>query len=125
MLQALIVDENLKSLQNFVDWNCFGVNRIEQAESDKQGMNLFMEEHPNIVIVDMQIPDQGGLAFLRTIKEIDSETVVILMSQFMDFENAQQALNLGAADYLVKPVAEAELRGALSRVLARMSIAGR
>lgn len=85
-----------------------------------------LESHPSdLVVADLEMPRMRGLELIERFRARDSETPVIIMTAFADFEFAHKALRLRVSDYLVKPfdslaevqaAAEARPREPLARV---------
>ncbi len=78
----------------------------------------FESQPPDLVLLDMRLPDGSGLDFLETIKKgNDSNTAVLVMSAYGELEDAVSAMKLGASDYLKKPVDLDELLINVEKVL--------
>ena len=63
-----------------------------------------MEKSPDIVIVDIRMPEQNGLNLIRNVKKEKPETYFIVVSGYSRFEYAQHAIKYGVEDYLLKPL---------------------
>jgi DNA-binding NtrC family response regulator len=74
------------------------------------------EHHADIAAVDLRMPDLGGLDVLRAIREADPDCHVILMTGQATIESAVEAVKLGAADYLTKPLDFQRFRELLATV---------
>jgi two-component system response regulator HydG len=74
------------------------------------------ELRPDVVIVDLQMPEVGGLDVLRAIREVDPECHVIVMTGNPTLDTAIQAIKSGALDYLTKPIDFDRMRGLLTTV---------
>ncbi|MCF7811644.1 response regulator [bacterium] len=59
---------------------------------------------PHVVLLDIRIPDMNGLEILKQIHEIDQTVAVIMITGMHDEDTARQALQLGAVDYITKPI---------------------
>src|SRR5437868_4220937 len=68
---------------------------------------------PDLVFLDLMLPDGSGL---RLLEDNDSQSEIVLMTAHGDVETSVQALRLGAADYLLKPIGARELQEVLSRI---------
>lgn len=77
--------------------------RVLCAESVRQGLDLLRERHPHLIIMDIRMPEIDGIEGLRLIREIDTQVPVVLLTGYGTLETAQEALRLGANDYLNKP----------------------
>jgi DNA-binding response OmpR family regulator len=69
----------------------------------------FIKESPDVVILDIGLPDMDGLEVLKKIKEINPSIQVIMLSGYGDDEKVSKSLSYGALDYLIKPVDIEEL----------------
>ena len=74
------------------------------AFSGSEALAAVDEFRPDVVILDLQMPDMGGLAVLAQIKAMRPATDVILMTGHGSLESGISGMELGAFDYLVKPV---------------------
>jgi two-component system response regulator YesN len=84
-----------------------------EAANGEELLELVAEHKPDIAIVDLRMPKMDGLEAIRAGKALSPLTKWIILSGFSDFAYAQQALKLGVSDYLLKPVAQAELEKTL------------
>jgi DNA-binding NtrC family response regulator len=83
---------------------------IFTASHAEEGLDLFCNRRPQIVISDLVMPQMNGMEVLERIMEIDPATDVILMSGHYSTESAVEAVRKGASDYLNKPVLIGPLR---------------
>jgi DNA-binding NtrC family response regulator len=85
------------------------------ASSGKLGLEAYRQHRPQIVLTDLSMPEMDGLALLRSIKSVDSEAMVILITAYASVDTAIDATRSGAFDYLRKPFTTAELCKVLQR----------
>lgn len=107
--KILVIDDEVgprESLRILLknDYHVFCVDSVEQ------GLILLKEEVPEVVVLDIRMPRIGGIEALRRIREIDMQVSVIMLTGFGALETAQEALRLGANDYLRKPFDINEIR---------------
>src|SRR5690606_31593493 len=93
---------------------------VLQAGNGTQGLEVFERAQPDVVICDLRMPQVDGLELIRRIAALGSEVPVIVVSGAGVMSDAVEALRLGAADYLIKPledlaVLEHSVRRALDR----------
>lgn len=62
-----------------------------------------------VILSDLRLPDQDGIDLLRWLKDERKQVVVIMMTSYADIHTAVQAIKLGAADYVSKPINPDEL----------------
>ncbi|MDH4873622.1 two-component system response regulator RssB [Pseudomonas sp. BN515] len=123
--KLLIIDDDevvRASLAAYLEDSGFSVR---QASNGLQGLQVFEQERPDLVICDLRMPQVDGLELIRRISELEAETPVIVVSGAGVMSDAVEALRLGAADYLIKPledlaVLEHSVRRALDRSALRL-----
>ncbi len=92
------------------------------AYNGEQGLAVFKSESPDIVVTDIKMPGMDGLELLKKIKEIDTETEVIIVTGHGDIDSTITALQYGASDFINKPVRDEALAIALERAKAKIYI---
>ncbi len=90
---------------------------VTAAENGRVGLE-FLDKHTfDLVLTDLQMPEMNGIAMLRRLREHYPDTDVVVFTAYGTFETAREALRLGAADYLTKPVSLDDLQCTVRRVL--------
>lgn len=89
----------------------FAYNGIEALEK--------LQENPliNLVITDINMPEMDGLTLLAKIREFHEDTKAIIVSAYEDLKMIRQAMNLGACDFINKPIDFQDLQNSISRTL--------
>jgi DNA-binding NtrC family response regulator len=77
---------------------------VETCCNGRDAVTLLRSRRADLVMVDLRMPDVGGLDVLRAIREIDPRCQALLMTGYASVETAVEAIKLGAADYLSKPL---------------------
>jgi two-component system response regulator AtoC len=91
---------------------------VAAAATATEGMALFRQFLPEVVFLDVRLPDEDGLAVLKKMKEENGqESAVIVMTAFGEIRTAVEAMRLGAYDYLKKPFDFDELEVVVGRAL--------
>jgi two-component system nitrogen regulation response regulator GlnG len=88
--------------------------RVHSAYSAAQGIALFETAKPDVVLLDVGLPDDSGLNVFRRIHDIDARVPVIFMTGGSTTETAIEAMSLGAYEYVLKPFGPAALRQLLA-----------
>ncbi len=73
------------------------------ADSGRMAISLVEEELPDLVLLDLRLPDLNGIEVLRRLREIDKSLMVIIMTAYGSIDTAIAAIRSGAYDYLTKP----------------------
>lgn len=90
---------------------------VQAAASGEEGLYLFGQERPDLVITDMKMSGMDGLVVLKSIKEQSPETVVIIITAFGTIDVAVEAMKAGAYDYITKPFNRDGLRLTVKKAL--------
>ncbi|MFL5242217.1 MAG: sigma-54-dependent transcriptional regulator [Gemmataceae bacterium] len=88
------------------------------AESATEGLALAEKRHPDVVILDIQLPDMNGLEALRRLRALDARALVIFVTGKSTTETAIEAMKSGAFEYLLKPLELKQLRQVVDRAFA-------
>jgi DNA-binding NtrC family response regulator len=91
--------------------------RVVEADSAEAAREALPREHPDLVLLDVVLPGESGISFLRWMREQGSEVPVLIVSALDTAKTAVEALQLGAADYLVKGFELEELRQRAANLL--------
>jgi DNA-binding NtrC family response regulator len=89
---------------------------VDSAASGNEALDYLQRENVNLVISDINMPDMGGLAFLRELSRHFPSVNVIMITAYGGIESYLEAMNLGAFEYLHKPVRLDELRSVINKI---------
>jgi len=78
--------------------------RTAVTTSGEEALHLFREQRPDVVFLDIWLPDWDGLETLQALRDVDPQAMVIMMSGHGTSETAVKAIKMGAHDYLEKPL---------------------
>src|SRR3984893_15737576 len=95
---------------------------VHTADCVDAGIKLLKEKKPDTVVMDIRMPGATGIEGLRNIREIDPHLSVIMLTGFGALETAQEALRLGASDYINKPFDAGEMRKVVGRNVERTRV---
>ncbi|RLS46985.1 MAG: sigma-54-dependent Fis family transcriptional regulator [Planctomycetota bacterium] len=91
--------------------------KVISAGTAREGIDLVKQKRPDVVMLDVRLPDQSGLDAYDKIRQIDPRLPVIIMTAFARTETAIEAMRRGAYEYLVKPVDFKRLKEVLAKAL--------
>jgi DNA-binding NtrC family response regulator len=117
VVSLLIIDDNPVSLELLSAALSQPGLEILRASDPLQGLALFCNRRPHIVLADLAMPKMSGMEVLERIMAIDPGAVVILMAAHHSVESAVEAIKKGASDYLNKPVSAETLRDRVGKLL--------
>ena len=98
--EGIVIDALTFIINRHFEGKCI----IESAKSGRSVIELAENFRPDIVIMDIQMPGINGIEAMKEIKEMNSNTIFIVLSAYDKFDYAREALNIGALDYLNKPI---------------------
>ena len=118
MGQLLLVDDNpdlILAQMNHV----FGASqhRIDVARTGEEGIRRVAERAPDVVLLDLRLPDLSGLEVYRRIRQIDARIPVLFITAATAAHHAIEAMKQGAYDYLIKPLDTQHLRRVVGQAL--------
>jgi two-component system NtrC family response regulator len=115
--KILVIDDDT-SLRRVLEYNLQEAGyEVVTSASGEEGMRLFVEETPGLVITDMKMPGMDGMQVLNAVKERSPEALVIIITAFGTVDVAVEAMKAGAYDYITKPFNRDELRLTVARAL--------
>jgi len=107
--QLLVIDDDILVRQSIVAYLEDSGYRVHGESNGSGGMAWFRKHKPDLVLTDLRMPDLDGLALLKMVKEVDPDIPVIVISGMGMVADVAEALRLGAADYLIKPLVDMEV----------------
>lgn len=114
MLRAVIVEDEKRSretLLGLLEMYCKNVEIVGEAESVQEGLKLIHNQNPDVVFLDIQMPDGSGFKLLEQIENINFD--VIFTTAYDQF--AIKAIRYSALDYLLKPIYPDDLKNAVKK----------
>lgn len=91
--------------------------KILAAQNGRQALELFEQDHPQIVILDIEMPGINGLDAAKAIRKMSRSCSIIFLTAFDEFSYAKAAISVHALDYLLKPCDEQELINAVDEAI--------
>lgn len=117
-MKILIVDDEAKILDIIDAYLVAKKYSVYKAINGKMALDKFEKQHPDLVVLDLMLPDIDGLTVCKKIREISNVPIIMLTAK-SDEEDILTGLKLGADDYMVKPFSPKELVARIETVLRR------
>lgn len=118
--KILIVDDAAfmrMMIKNIVTKNGYEV--VGEAENGQEAVNLYAEVKPDLVTMDVTMPEMDGIDGVKAIRAIDPNANIIMCSAMGQQSMVMDAIQAGAKDFVVKPFQQDRILQAIERVLAR------
>lgn len=118
--RVILVIEDERTISNFI-CRALTANNYKAIPSfrGKDGLSQFYSHSPDLVLLDLGLPDMDGMDILKELKELPQETPVIIISARDREAEKVKALDMGADDYIVKPFGVSELLARIRTTLRR------
>ena len=116
-MKLLIVDDSLV-IRNKINRGLLKrFDKVLRAENGLQALELVKTEQPDVVTMDLTMPQMDGVECIQEIMKVEPQTHILVISALADKATAIAALTYGANGFLCKPFTEQELSSAISKVL--------
>ena len=116
-MKILYVEDEFEAREALSKYLKRRFGKIFTAEDGLAGLNLFQEQKPDLVIVDLYMPNMDGLEMIKEIKRISPEVFVIVTTAVDDVEVILKSVDIGINKYLLKPIDPVELTSAINEYL--------
>ncbi|WP_371379848.1 response regulator [Sporomusa aerivorans] len=119
MYRLLIADDELlerQALRFIIEKNCPDIQIVAETGDGKSAVSISAEEKPDIVLMDIRMPELNGLEAARAIRSMLPNTAIVMLTAFDEFSYAKEALSIGAVEYLLKPLRPKDLLQTLQSV---------
>ncbi|MDA8746516.1 response regulator, partial [Rubripirellula amarantea] len=122
MQSLLVIDDEASIRKAFERAFSSDTTTVLTAKNAADGEAVFADAKPDVVVIDLSLPDTSGLECFKRLREIDPRVPVIFITGHGTVESAIEATKLGAYDYLFKPLELSEIRALLDKAfnLSRM-----
>ena len=94
-------------------------HEVRMASTGAEALQMVRERVPDLIFLDIRMPEMEGTEVLRRVKEIAPECEVAMITAYAAVQSAQRAMRLGALDYITKPFGVAEVEAVVERAVAR------
>ncbi len=111
MIKAVVVDDERlvrKGFISLIDWSSFGVVIVGEAGDGNAALTLLREQEADLLFVDLTMPGMSGFELIRQVRQRYPAIRCVVLTCHHEFDYVQEALRLGAVDYIVKTLLEVE-----------------
>ncbi len=119
-MNLLIVDDQrsvIDGLRSGIDWFMLHIEKVFTALNTVEARAVLKEENIEIVLCDIEMPMESGMELLRWIKATKRSVYFIFLTSHSDFAYAQEAIKLGAADYVIQPASYEEIENVVKKAV--------
>ncbi len=125
MYHVIIVDDEAeirRGLRHKIDWHTLGFDIVGEAADGLEALELLGSHPVHLMITDIRMPVMDGMALLSEQRACYPDVCTIILSGYDDFAYAKAAMQHGARDYLLKPVARKELSAMLAALREELDV---
>lgn len=122
-IRVLLADDEAairNGLQNAIPWEQYHAKVVAVASNGQEALDLINSYRPDLVIIDIKMPQLDGLEVIRRTKSAGITCRFLILSGYDDFYLAQKAIRYGANGYFLKPLKIEEFKDELSRQYAEI-----
>lgn len=124
MLHALLVDDEqvvVNAMNRRIQWDKYGVDQVFTAGSMEQAQDIFQSEKIDFMLSDVEMPQGNGIELFEWVKMHYPATECIYVTCHPEYDYMREAMRLGSADYVLKPIDYEELDGILTNLVERIN----
>ena len=124
-MKLLIVDDQLATLSgltNGINWKEIGITEVDTAQNAMEARLSYAKEIPDVMLCDIEMPVETGLELSAWVRAQNYETKIIFLTCHSDFNYAQEAISLGASDYIIQPAPYHRIREKVEKVLKEIRV---
>ncbi|MEJ8305222.1 response regulator [Saccharibacillus sacchari] len=117
-IKLLLADDEpiiLRGLKKLLPWEELGFEIVGEAADGRELRQLIRELSPQLVISDISMPEGSGIEVIQEMNRSGGQAKIVFISAFQEFGYAREAVQLGALDYLVKPISKSELESVVRK----------
>lgn len=117
MLNVLVVDDSLimrRNISKIIE--SLGHRVVGEAKDGLESITLYMKFKPDLVTMDITMPEMDGITAVKELKKIDKHAKIIMVTSHGQEEMVINAIRCGASGYLLKPINVVKLRDSIRKV---------
>lgn len=122
-MKVLYVEDDKETREELQFMLTHYVAELYTAKNGREGLELFIEHHPDIVVTDIQMPEVNGLSMAADIRSITPNQPIVILSAYNDVEYLFRALELDIQHYITKPISVDRLLTKLCNITDQLNLA--
>ena len=121
---VVVEDEEIarKGIIFTINWDALNCMIAGEAANGEEGAEVIRRLSPDIIVTDLKMPRMDGVEMIAKLREQGNRAKFIILTAYGDFKYAQSAVKLGVSDYLLKPLKDGELEGAVRKILSVVEV---
>ncbi len=119
LARILVIDDDLEVVELLREFLEKRGHAVDSAPNGREGLSRIVAARPDLVLLDIRMPDMDGMRALQLIRAIDPALAVIMVTGNEDIAMAREALRVGAVDYVAKPLDLNYLARAVAAAISR------
>ncbi len=124
LYKVIVVDDEKsirERLTRYFPWSDVGFEVVGAAENGREALVLIEQEHPDVVLTDVLMPEMTGLELAKEIKISYPDIKVIILSAYDDFKYAQDAIQYGVKGYMLKPLNKEDFYDVFNKLMGELN----
>ncbi|KKL03047.1 response regulator [Rheinheimera mesophila] len=115
---SILIVDDVSSVRYFLNQNLriMGAEKVAEASTGQQALSAISTEHPDVVFLDIELPDSNGHELLSRIKALDPKCHVVIMSAHSTVENVKRSVEGGASGFMAKPFTPQKIQATMNRI---------
>jgi DNA-binding response OmpR family regulator len=117
----LFVEDEVEVRKNYAEYLRRYFQEVYEVGDAQEAYKVYKEKHPSILVIDVNLPGESGIEFLKRVREYDMAVKAIMLTAMSDVQTLLSVSDLKLTKYLVKPISRQELHEALELAIEEMN----
>ena len=115
---SILIVDDVSSVRYFLNQNLriMGAEKVAEASTGQQALIAISTEQPDVIFLDIELPDSNGHELLTHIKALDPKCHVVIMSAHSTVENVKRSVEGGASGFMAKPFTPQKIQATINRI---------
>ncbi|MFV0528087.1 MAG: response regulator [Lachnospiraceae bacterium] len=123
MIKVFLAEDEMvirNGIKNSIHWESQGYEFVGEASDGELAYPLILKTKPDILITDIRMPFVDGLELSKMVRQALPDIKILIVSGYNDFSYAKEAIHIGVAEYMIKPISQTKLLEALKTISQRI-----